>query len=142
MSIIVKIKQNKLNENVENPTTTVLVTMKSKDFLRLTTNDDIMSDLEKRYQVFSKDKKFDISIAEDTKPYLNINDKGKVTNHAGRLRSYANIKTNGDDATMKYQLNLFGVNSLNELSNLIGQYDTSQTVSINDIKIKIGRAHV
>lgn len=102
----------------------VLVKMPSKDFLELTTDQEILQMLKSRYD---RDP-MDYSEARAGDLLLNINYMGDVTSHEGRNRAYANIMKNGQNATNNVIIRISSA-KYNEFLNsgyvMSGQYDKS-----------------
>lgn len=121
---------------LEQETAEKVIKIRVDDFLKLTTDENMypISDLEKRYpRTFNKDNLFTRQSfeAQKYKPYLRIDNNGKVTDHEGRLRMYALKKLEGDsavtDVTIKMPLNY----DLEHNSVLTNQFNPNTKVDLD-----------
>ena len=81
----------------------IVINMPAKDYLELTTSEQIMNDIIRDYKhniMRGHDPSTPIEYSEEKAGnlLLVINDYGDVTNHEGRHRAYANIVKNGEGA--------------------------------------------
>jgi hypothetical protein len=102
----------------------ILVRMPSRDFLELTTNEDVMDML--RHD--QKTRPLEYSEARAGELLLNINEIGTVTSHEGRHRAFANIIKNGENATNTVIIRISNINYSEFIKSgyaISGQYDKS-----------------
>lgn len=125
----VKIKSKKSTLSESDNLKNTRVEMRSRDFLALTTNDQIMKDLEMRYN--ANPEKFSALKMQGSMPYLVVGEYGTVHDHEGRLRSYRNIKDNGEDAKIAVDIKTPTTVSLNDIKYLTGQYNQKVHVPVS-----------
>ena len=137
------IKVKILKESIDEVNKT-RVLMKSKDFLKLTSNADVMNFLKIKHDVYRNRDKLtldpemfgDNPAYDDRRPYLVVDEYGNVKDHEGRSRNYANIQDNGPNATMLVVIKTPVNVSLNTIPVLYGQFNNSATVKLKTTKPK------
>ena len=126
MRLIIKVKKT-LKE--ENNSSEMLVDMKSSDFLKVTTDKELMDYLRDRY----KTDQMDYNALKAGKLLLFVDSNGKVISHEGRNRSYANMVKNGENAMQKVILRTES-GDINKIKTLHGQFDPSISIEVSSLK--------
>jgi len=134
MKLVIKERKSILKEDVSRPGT---YEMRCEDYVKLTTDAKLRAQIQKsvdRPDYFGEP--FDTS--KIGRPYLLIDKSGQVTGHEGRHRATALLKHSGPDARMNVDIAAHADVDirLESLKALVGQYDKTISIPVNDQNFK------